>query len=248
MIVPIHGNKTKMNRLSLKSIMFWLASKKISYIFWVSKSCFDTYYFKKKVSDKSVVLPNIISIDDLKQKVIKSNENYKSDIIFLGRLVYEKNPMRLIEIINLVSLKFKNLKVSIVGDGEFLNQMQEKVNEFGLQDVVKFWGFKQNPYGLLKNSKLMLLTSIMEGTPMCAIEALACSVPVVATKTDGLVDLLDEKTGFLYDSNEEAASAILSILENDQKLASLKRGCEEFSKAYNDIQAYKDIILKGYLN
>ena len=41
---------------------------------------------------------------------------------------------------------------------------------------------------MLHDSKVMLMTSLWEGTPMCAVEAMALGVPIVTTPTDGLCD------------------------------------------------------------
>lgn len=247
-VATIHGNKKNMNKLSMKSLLFNIACKHISHIFWVSKSCYNSYYFKKSVQSKSTILANIISVDKLQTEANVAQINNKSDVLFLGRLVYEKNPLRIIDIANLLVQKKADIKISIVGDGEYKTQMQAKVNELAIQNNVTFWGFQSNPYGLLKNAKLLLLTSIMEGTPMCAVEAMALNVPVVSTKTDGMVELINGENGVLYDDDIEAVDNIIGILNDKNKLNILRECCKKFSEEYNDVASYKEAICGGYLN
>ena len=51
----------------------------------------------------------------------------------------------------------------------------------GLQKNVQFLGFQSNPIKMVHDSKVMVLTSRWEGTPMCAMEAMAVGTPVVST-------------------------------------------------------------------
>ena len=112
-----------------------------------------------------------------------------------------------------------------------------------------FKGFLSNPYVFLKNSKVMLMTSIMEGTPMCSLEALGLGVPMVSTKVDGLVEIIEQGyNGYLYDTNEEAAEYILNLVNNDEILSEISNNCKEWSKKYNDISTYKEKMLKMYNN
>ena len=197
-ISHVHGNKSNMSKISLKSLVYKLACKKIDKILWVSNSCYDDFRFKEKVKNKSLIFPNIISINELELKVEEDTNQYDNfDLVYLGRLVYEKDPLRLIEIAKILKEEIRDFKFAIIGDGIFKNQMEEKIREYGLEDNITMFGFCSNPFKILEKSKLMLMTSIMEGTPMCALEAMALSVPVISTKTDGMVDLVNLDNGFL---------------------------------------------------
>ena len=105
-----------MSKLSVKSLLYYLCAKKFDKIFWVSKSCFEDFKFKNKLQQKSTVLPNIISIEHLKNLVDSDKNNYNYDIVYLGRLVYEKNPTRLVEIAGLLKTKLPQFKMAIVGE------------------------------------------------------------------------------------------------------------------------------------
>ena len=248
-ISHIHGNKDYMNKLSLHSLAFLYASKKIDKIIFVSKSCYDNFYFKKKIENKYLILPNIIDECAVKQKCDEDKKEYNFDIVFLGRLVEEKNPLRLINIAKILKEKNIKYKFAIVGDGILKEQIIQKINEYKLNNEVKLLGYFQNPYKILSQSKLLLMTSIREGLPMCALEAMALGVPVISTKTDGMVELVkNDINGFLFETDEEAAVIIQGLLQDKGKQTKLKALTQNFSKEYNNLNEYKKTLLKLYEN
>lgn len=244
-VAHVHGSDAPtMSKLSLKSFLFYLASKKIKHIFWVSKSCLDIYKFKKQVADKSSVLYNIISLEKLYEKAGDGEIGNKYDIAYLGRLEEVKNPLRLLEILGLVIKANPSVKCAIMGDGSLKSNCENYIRENQLEESIKMLGFINNPQTILKNCKLLLMSSISEGTPMCTLEALGLGVPVVSTPTDGMVDLIrNGENGFLYSSNEEAVAYILSIINGEHNF---KENCINFSKDYNNTDSYKQKLLIVY--
>ena len=89
----------------------------------------------------------------------------------------------------------------------------------------------------------MLMTSRWEGTPMCALEAMALGVPIVSTPVDGLKELIEEgENGFLSNDDDLLADRIYSlIMDNDlQKRFSAKEQ-EKFS-VLNSLVDYKNTL------
>lgn len=245
-ISHIHGNdKRNMGRLTPKSILYQLSTRKYSKIFWVSNSCVDDYFFKAFVKKKSKVLHNIINIENLYSIAQQDKNDYNFDICYLGRLAEIKNPMRALEIMKQVIENNKEIKCAVVGDGDLRNQSEEFIKSNKLENNIKLFGFVKNPYKILQNSKVLLMSSINEGTPMALLEAFSLGVPLVSTKVDGAVELInDEKMGYLYEENSEAVDHILKILNSNQK--EIKDYLMKFSKEYNDIEKYKNEILNAY--
>jgi len=211
-IAHIHGNRLEMHKRNLKTFIFKLLSKRFKKIIWVSDSCLDEYYYKDKVKDKSIILYNIVD----KETIINKTKEYKCkkeyDLIFLGRLIELKNPLRFIEIIK----KIKNIKVAIVGDGELRQEVENKIKEYHLTKRVDIYGFVNNPYPILNNSKILVMTSDREGTPMVALEAQALSKPIVSTPIDGMKKIIKKnKNGFLCKTNKEFIHCINKLLNED---------------------------------
>lgn len=246
-ISHIHGNNVIMNSRNLKTILFNICSKRIFKMIWVSKSSLDNYYYKYNIKNKSTILYNVIDKDTIIKKAEEKKINESYDLIFLGRLAYPKNPERLIEIVKMVKSKKDDIKFAIVGDGIDRENIEKLIKKYNLSDNVKMFGFQSNPYPILKNSKVMIMTSIYEGTPMCSLEAQCLGKPIIATPVDGLKDIVDnDYNGYLLDENNEFVNKITSILNDNKKLEELsKNSYNAFSKR-NDINNYFKNIISFY--
>lgn len=213
-IAHIHGNKLFMRKKNIKSLIFKIISKRFKKIIFVSDSCFNDYIYKKSISNKSVILYNTVD----KNEIINKSKEYKTkkyDLIFIGRLVYEKNPEKLFEIIKRLSYQKDNLKVAIVGEGPLLDRIKYLTNTFCLNEVIDFYGYVSNPYPILNNSKILILTSIFEGTPMVCLEAQALNKPVVAPPIDGIKRIIkDGYNGHLCNTYDDFIKKIIQILNN----------------------------------
>lgn len=247
LISHIHGNNKIMNTINLKTILFNYCTKKIDRIIWVSNSSFDGYVFNKNVKEKSMILYNVVDSQTLhnKSNLYKIDEKY--DLIFLGRLAYPKNPQRLIKIVSEIKKLENDIKVAVVGDGEDRVQVEELIKQYKLEENIVLYGFKDNPYPILNNSKLLIMTSIYEGTPMCALEAQAFGKPIIATPVDGLKKIvINDFNGFLSDKDEELASKAVQIISDEKELKKLSDNTQKYFTEYNDINKYIENIRKEY--
>lgn len=247
LISHIHNNAFDSRGLSPKSIAYLYAALKAKHIFWVSKSAFDGYCFNNFCTDKSTVLCNIIDEEDLKQKMMTDNNNYDYDVVFLGRLAFPKNPHRLIEISSEIVKMRPETKMAVIGTGELESEIKQLAEDMKLLDNIYFLGFQNNPYKILHDAKVMLMTSRWEGTPMCALEAMALGVPIVSTPTDGLKDLIcSGENGFLSNNDAELAQAVIDILSSDEVKKKYSAKSLESSLKRNDKNFYKSKLTEVY--
>ena len=165
------------------SLAYCIAARRAKHIFWVSEAAYNGFRYKKICSSKSSVLYNVINIEELNNSIKIDPEKYQYDLIFLGRLTYAKNPQRVLEVTKILKNQKDDIKVAMVGAGELENELRNFVKDNQLEKNVDFWGFRKNPYKILKNSQVMIMTSRWEGLGMCALEAMALGVPVVSTPT-----------------------------------------------------------------
>lgn len=248
LISHIHGNHPFMNRKSIKSCLYYLLSKKYNEIIWVSDSCFDNFVFKEKLKQKSTILYNVVDTNKLMYYKKLDNKKYKYDVIFVGRLSEPKDPLRLIDVMKLVIEKTPNATLAIVGDGEFYNQIKEKIKKLSLDKNICLLGRINNPMKILSDSKCMLMTSKHEGLPMCVLEAITFGIPVVSTPTDGTKYLIENyDIGFVSNNNIELADYINKIINQDKKtLLKRKEEIINYSLKINDINNYKKVIQDIY--
>lgn len=247
LVSHIHNNNYDSRKVSVKSILYYFAAKKARHIFWVSESSLRGYRFHKSFIDKSTVLYNVISTDDLNKKVDQDSNKYNYDIVYLGRMTYQKNPERLIGVLQKVIEKDNSIRCALIGTGELEEKIKYMIQEKNLQKNVDFLGFNNNPYKILSCSKLMIMTSRWEGTPMCALEAMALGVPIVSTPTDGLCELVDDGvTGYLSNEDDGLVEKSLSIIHEDEMQERLSKNTLDKAQRILDITLYKEKIMKGY--
>jgi N-acetyl-alpha-D-glucosaminyl L-malate synthase BshA len=129
-----------------------------------------------------------------------------------------KNIPDVIEIFALIN-KEVNSKLLLIGDGPNRHSAKKLVSKLNLDDKVYFLGKQDNVIPLLSVSDLFLLPSQKESFGLVAIEAMACEVPVIASNTGGIPEVvLDEITGFLAPPGctEKMAQKAIELLENKE--------------------------------
>ena len=172
---------------------------------------------------------------------------YGYDIVYLGRLTFPKNPQRLLDIFEKVVAMRPNATLAIIGTGDLEKEVREIVEAKRLQSNISLLGFQSNPYKMLHDAKLMLMTSRWEGLPMCVLEAMTLGVPVVSTPTDGVREVVQSgENGFLGQTDEALVDAIIDLLDNEEKRALMGRMAKHHIMKLMDKQIYKTTLLKAY--
>ena len=114
----------------------------------------------------------------------------------------------------------------MVGDGPDREEAEREAREGGVAADVKFLGRLDTVANLLQASDLFLLPSQTESFGLAALEAMACGVPVVATRAGGLPDLIqDDITGILEPpgSVEAMARRATDLLRDNDRVAAMRR-------------------------
>lgn len=247
LISHIHNNSFDSRKFSIKAIAYLVSALKSKHIFWVSESSFNGYYFHKWFTRKSSILYNIIDINALYQKMKMDQNEYSYDIAYVGRLTYPKNPQRLMKVLKSAIERYSKLSVAIIGAGDLEQEAIALCKEYGIENNVTFLGFQSNPLKILNDSKAMVMTSRWEGTPMCALEAMALGVPIVSTPVDGLKDLvINGENGYLFDDDDKLADALISISTNSSLHKRLSQKQIDISTEYNSVENYRKEIRKAY--
>lgn len=247
LISHIHNNAFDSRGISVKSIAYILAAYKAKHIFWVSQSSFCGYFFSKLFTNKSSVLYNIIDIEKLYERMQSDEKNYDYDVVYVGRLSMPKNPERLIRVCAQLAERKADIRIALVGTGDMEAETKALRARMGLEKQIEMLGFQKNPLKILYDSKVMIMTSRWEGTPMCALEAMALGVPIVSTPTDGLKDLIDEgENGFLSDQDDILVEQILKVVGDDALRQRLSENALRKACRLNNVDEYRKEIYKHY--
>lgn len=143
----------------------------------------------------------------------------------------QKSPGDFIKLAYLVNKAIADVKFILIGDGVLRKGTERLILKFKLQQQVILLGWRNDIPAILSAIDIFVLTSLWEGLPITALEAIASSKPVVATDTGGISEIIQEgSTGFLVpprDMNNMAEK--LKMLLGDE---SLRRQIAEKAKGF----------------
>ena len=241
-ISHIHACFDSMTEISAKSLSYLLFSGSFKKIFWVSESSLKHYAFSGMVKGKSQILYNVIDPDKLKQRLEEDTASYGYDVVFLGRFTDQKNPQRIVGILEYLHKQLQ-FRAAMIGDGELYSSIQQMVQEKGLEQVIALPGYQSNPYKALASAKVFLMASRYEGTPMSVLEAMALGVPVVSTATDGIADVVKPGvTGYLEETDEKLAERLKELLMDPKKQKSMSEASKKQFAQTCDRKKYRQTL------
>jgi glycosyltransferase involved in cell wall biosynthesis len=154
-------------------------------------------------------------------QLFKHNPDIKKDstptILYLGRLKKYKSIDLLIKAVPLILKEVQDVRLVIVGEGDYKPELQNLTKNSGLEDKVIFTGFvdEQTKVKWLHRAWVTVYPSIKEGWGLTNIEANACGTPAIASDVPGLREsVLPGKTGFLfeYGNIQDLADKIIRII------------------------------------
>ncbi|OGW75376.1 MAG: hypothetical protein A2Z72_02890 [Omnitrophica bacterium RBG_13_46_9] len=165
----------------------------------------------------------------------------------IGRLVEIKNHRMFLEAVhNIRSVaRNKGYRFIIVGDGELQGSLVDYAKKLDIYDIVRFTGWLKDIYDVYEAVDIVSLTSVNEGTPVCLIQALASSKPVIATDVGGVRSVVtDGKNGYLVRPNDVVAFAdrMLELASDPEKRIRFGEFGREYVKdRFSDSRLVKDL-------
>jgi glycosyltransferase involved in cell wall biosynthesis len=134
--------------------------------------------------------------------------------LFVGRLSPEKDIPTLLRATAVVVANQPSFRLQIAGSGRCIGELATLAGSLGLDDHVEFLGDVADVPGLLGRASLFVLPSVTEGLPITVLEAMACGLPVVATRVGGTPEAVAEgQSGLLVEPGEpeQLARALLKV-------------------------------------
>jgi glycosyltransferase involved in cell wall biosynthesis len=130
-------------------------------------------------------------IDTSKYRPVDIKMGNRPRLLFLGALIKSKGVYDIVESVRRLKAKGLEVEVTLAGDRE-LDQVREHSQRAGVEQLINLpgWVSEQTKIQLLRTSDVLLLPSYKEGLPLCALEAMACGLPVICSNAGGLVDLV----------------------------------------------------------
>lgn len=177
------------------------------------------------INEKNIsVIYNPIDIQNIEQQMEQKEQILEGSgmkIINIGRLIPQKDQKCLIKAIGIVKDQI-NCKLYILGKGELEGELKALVHSLWLDGYVEFMGFQSNPYGILSQGDMFVLSSGWEGFGHVIVEAMVAGVPVVSTDCDyGPGEIVtDGYNGVLspVGDEKELAKHILELAKDKEKM------------------------------
>lgn len=161
----------------------------------------------------------IEAVREASSSFVPAEENY---IVAVGRMnEMVKQFDKLIEAYALSVLPEQGVKLLLLGDGKYLQELKKQAGDLGLAELVIFKGFQKNPYPYEKNALFMVLSSKNEGFPNVLIESLCNDTPVISFDcfTGPSEIIKDRENGLLVeDQNVGKLAAAMSEMYRDKSL------------------------------
>jgi glycosyltransferase involved in cell wall biosynthesis len=129
-------------------------------------------------------------------------------VINTAHLAGHKGQQYLVQAIPLVAKKIPQVRFFIVGKGELLAELRSLAASLGIARELVFTGFRRDVGAFYKIADLFVMSSVQEGLGTAVLDALALALPVVATNSGGLPEIIqDGRTGRLVEPTDPEALA-----------------------------------------
>jgi len=187
---------------------------------------------------------------------VREEFSIKEEDVLLGtvaRLDPIKGCEYLVDAMKFILQKYPNTKLILVGDGSERKTLEEKCRSYGIDKNVIFAGQRDDVSDILSALDIFILPSLNEGMGRVILEAMACEIPIVASRTGGIPELIeDSEHGLLVspkdtESLECAIMFLISDKSRAQRMAkkAKKMVTEKFSvdKMVDDIESLYKVLI-----
>ena len=201
-------------------ILYWLSTHTV-----FQSELVRSIYKERRTQRRSRVIPNPVSVECL------ADEQRSHRIVTLGRLADQKNHAMLIRSFAAFLKSYPDYTLTIYGEGEIREELENLVAELGLGDRVFLPGNLEHIHRHIRDAEIFVLSSNYEGLSNSLLECMTMGIACVSTRCEGSTDVIrDGENGLLIDIGDgEALTEALCRLAGDP---ALRRKLEENARSY----------------
>ena len=191
-------------------------------------------------------------IRELSQEDTMSHQEWRQfsgiRLISIGRLHEQKGYDRLVNICKKLKEENYKYKLLILGTGAEQENLEQRIQKYGLGDQVILGGYARNPYPFIRAADLFVCSSRYEGLSTVMSETIILSTPIITTNVSGAREVLGDNNeyGVVVDNNEKSLySGMKQLLNNPQKLSYYRKKASEravFFETDRTVQAVEKLI------
>lgn len=253
-IISVRNDPVKEYAGTFRQTMMRLFYPKASGYVFQTRMARDYFKFSTHIMENSTVIPNPIARDFLN---LAPAEKRNQEIVAVGRLEKQKNPMLLLRAFEKVRKKHPEYQLVFYGEGSLGKELEQEIRTKGLAHAVQLRGNTSDVKGAIREAALFVLASDYEGMPNALMEAMALGLPCISTDCPcgGSAFLIrDGENGWLVPVGEEEALArqMCEVLENPKKAWEAGCAAQEITKQLNPDVIYRtwdemlQLCFKGY--
>lgn len=237
-----------------EKIHSWLVNHGVvTHLVTVSQKTFQVALREGVQKEHITVIPNgiepLLVQEAVRHEVRHQQALHEEDLVLIsvGRLVHQKAHEILVRCMPIILSEFPRTKTWIFGEGPLRQDLQVLIDQLGLSDNVILWGKTDKIAKYLAASDVFVLPSRWEGLPIALLEAMSAGLPSVATKVEGVDEVLESGIHGYFVPVEDAqalAQAILQLLRvPSDRFKMGKNAKRQVSELYT-----VERMCQGYLN
>jgi L-malate glycosyltransferase len=198
-----------------------------------------------------LVIPNFVDLKKFHPKaagVFDLNVKRRPRIAHVSNFRAVKQPQVMAQVFAKIRER-TNSELWLIGDGPEMSRVKSFFRQNDIEDVI-YWDLQYEVAELLAQTDILLVTSQMESFCLAALEAMACGVPVVASRVGGLPEVvLDGKTGLLFnlDQIDQAAQSVLDLLSDPERYKQMSESAFRHARNfdyYDGILNYEELYMR----
>lgn len=182
--------------------------------------------------DTKVVLEKSNNEFYIKERIIDKS---KLNLVTLGRFCPEKGFERIIKALYTLKqeMDITNIHTYIIGYGIYGEKLKKDIIRLNLKDnidIIESDKITYNPYALMKECDMFVLSSLSESFGMVRVEALTLGLPVITTDVAYTKELIQDKFGIIVENSEQGIyDGIKQAITNSEVVEKLKRQVKDYS-------------------
>jgi N-acetyl-alpha-D-glucosaminyl L-malate synthase BshA len=214
---------------------------------YLKRETVETFHF-----DRIEVIPNFICASDYRRRPDPTLRAQLAPggeplLVHVSNFRPVKRPVDCVEILSRVRLRGIAARLVMVGDGPERINVEHRARCLKVLDYCSFVGKQPNIVDYLSIADVLLLPSEQESFGLAALEAMACEVPVIASRVGGIPEVVtDGETGCLSEMGDvEKMSEDAALLLKDE---SLRREMGGRARSSAVSRYSTDLVIPQYVN
>lgn len=192
-ILHCHCDTNYMVKGKIGEYLFKKLCKKASKIIVLNKSSYDHIYNLTNI--QSVIVPNFIDLEELDIDMERKLNKEIKEILYVGHVTISKGFREIIQTASVI----KNKTFYLIGN------VDEGIKNEPIPSNVKMIGeiSRNEVINKMLNADLFIFPSYSEGFPNAVLEAMACGLPIVASKVGAIPDMIEDGGGLLVNPKDK---------------------------------------------